>query len=162
MPLKHGSREINHIVIQPPRYEHTIRWNRGDIPSGLALLSELCGLPERVLRQAVGSDMERLTMGFAIQGRFAHTDVAEGRRPLATPEELLPELEPQARMVDQVDPRFPHVEGPIKRFPAPPVTNIPGAPASAPQPLPGAPPAAAPEDDNFDMGLSGPEIMKAG
>ena len=161
MPLKYGNREIDHIVIQVPRYEHSIRWNRGDIPSGLALMSELCGLPERVLRQVVGSDMQRLTLAFGAQATFAHTDVFEGRRPLATPDELLPEPEPQARMVDQVDPRFPHVEGPIKRFPTPPVTNIPGTQAPAPQ-APGAPPPPTPPDDNFDMGLSGPEIMKAG
>ena len=41
-PLKYQNREIDHIIIQAPRYEHSIRWNRGEIPSGFALLSELC------------------------------------------------------------------------------------------------------------------------
>ena len=158
-PLKYGNREIDHIVIQAPRYEHTIRWNRGEIPSGFALLSELCSLPERLLRQAMGPDIDRITLALFTQAKFAQADIFEGRRPLATPDEQLPEQEPETRVVDQVDPRFPHVEGPIKRFPTPPVTHVPGAQAPTPQ-APGAPPPP-PEDDNFDLGLAGPEAMKA-
>jgi hypothetical protein len=163
MPLKHQGREVDHIIIQAPRYEHTIRWSRGDIPSGFALLAELTGLPERLLRQVVSPDIERITVALFSQAKFAQADVFEGRRPLATPDELLPEQEPEARMVDQIDPRFPHVEGPIKRFPTPPVTQVPGAPVPiqqgpAPQ-APSAPPSQS--EDNLDLGLAGPEATRA-
>lgn len=160
-PIKYQNRDIDHIVIQAPRYEHNIRWNRGDIPSGFALLSELCNLPERVLRQAVGPDIEHITLAFGAQARFAHTDVFEGRRPLATPDEQLPEEQPETKLGDQIDPRFPHFEGPIKRFPTPPVTQVPGTQAPNPQ-APNAPPSAPPPEENFNLGLAGPDIMKAG
>jgi hypothetical protein len=153
-PLKYQGREVDHIIIQAPRYEHTIRWNRGDIPSGFALLGELTGLPERLLRQVMSPDIERITVALFSQAKFAQADVFEGRRPLATPDEQLPEPEPETRIADQIDPRFPHVEGPIKRFPTPPVTHVPGAQAPAPQ-------APVPSDDNLDLGLAGPEAMKA-
>jgi hypothetical protein len=154
-PLKYQGREVDHIIIQAPRYEHTIRWNRVEIPSGFALLAELSGLPERLLRQVVSPDIERITVALFSQAKFAQADVFEGRRPLATPDELLPEQETETRLVDQIDPRFPHVEGPVKRFQTPPVTQVPGAQAPAPQ--------AAPfqSDDNLDLGLAGPEAMKA-
>lgn len=158
-PFKYGTREIDHIVIQPTRYEHTIRWNRGDIPSGFALLSELCGLPERLLRQAMGPDIERITLALFTQAKFAQSDIFEGRRPLATPDEQLPEQEPDTKIVDQVDPRFPHVEGPVKRFPQPPLTQVPGA-QPAPAPGPQAPSPQPPEEDNLDLGLAGPEAMR--
>jgi hypothetical protein len=153
-PLKYQGRGVDHIIIQAPRYEHTIRWNRGDIPSGFALLAELCGLPERLLRQVMSPDIERITVALFSQAKFAQADVFEGRRPLATPDELLPEPEPESQMVDQVDPRFPHFEGPIKRFPGPPITQVPGT-APSPTPTPATP------SDDFDLGLAGPEAMKA-
>jgi hypothetical protein len=157
-PLKHQNREIEYIVIQAPRYEHSIRWNRGEIPSGFALLAELTNLPERLLRQVTNPDIDRITFALFAQAKFAQTDVFEGKIPLATPDEQLPE-DMETPIVDQVDPRFPHVEGPIKRFPAPPVTQVPGA---APQPgaAPASPAPAAPAE-NFDLGFSGPEAMKA-
>jgi hypothetical protein len=158
-PLKYQNRDIDHIIIQAPRYEHSIRWNRGEIPSGFALLSELCNLPERLLRQVVNPDIDRITFALFAQAKFAQTDVFEGKIPLATPDEQLPEESSETKLGDQIDPRFPHFEGPIKRFPTPPVTQVPGiapAPAPAPSPTPAAP------SENFDLGLTGPDVMKAG
>lgn len=156
--LKYQNRDIDHIIIQAPRYEHSIRWNRGEIPSGFALLAELCNLPERLLRQVANPDIDRITFALFAQAKFAQTDVFEGKIPLATPDEQLPETE-EVKMVDQVDPRFPHFDGPIQRFPTPPVTQVPGAaPASAPPPPPG--PAPESSTENFDLGLAGPEAMR--
>ncbi len=159
--LKYQNREVDHIIIQAARLEHTIRWNRGDIPSGFALLSELSNLPERLLRQAMGPDIDRITLALFTQAKFAQGDIFEGRRPLATPDEQLPEEKPETKLGDQIDPRFPHFEGPIKRFPTPPVTQVPGTQVPSPQ-APNAPPPAPPPDENFDLGLAGPDIMKAG
>jgi hypothetical protein len=157
-PLKYQGREVDHIIIQAPRYEHTIRWNREEIPSGFALLAELSGLPERLLRQVVSPDIERITVALFSQAKFAQGDVFEGRRPLATPDELLPEQEAETKLADQVDARFPHFEGPIKRFPSPPITQVPGTqvPGTAPSPAPTQVPI-----DDLDLGLAGPDAMKA-
>lgn len=160
-PLKHQGREVDHLIIQAARLEHSIRWNRGEIPSGFALLSELTGLPERLLRQVVNPDIERITMALFSQAKFAQSDVFEGRIPLATPDERLPEESPETKLGDQIDPRFPHFEGPIKRFPTPPVTQVPGTPAPNQQAA-NAPPPAPPPEENFDLGLAGRDIMKAG
>jgi hypothetical protein len=159
-PLKHQNREVDHLVIAAPRYEHTIRWSRGEIPSGFALLAELSGLPERLLRQAVGPDIERITLALFTQAKFAQSDIFEGKIPLATPDELLPEQPSEERMVDQVDPRFPHFDGPIKRFPAPPVTQVPGTPPPTP-PQANAPPSPPQQPGDLDLGLAAPEAMKA-
>ena len=90
-PLNHNGKVIDCLIIKPTRFEHTTRWQRGEIPSALALLSELTDLPERVIRQAVYPDMDRITIALFAQARFAQADVlVNNERPFATPEELLP------------------------------------------------------------------------
>jgi hypothetical protein len=160
-PLKYQGREVDHLVIAAPRYEHTARWNKGDIPSALALLAELTNLPERLLRQAVYPDMDRITVALFAQAKFLQADVViEGKRPFATPDEELPDLAESGGLADQVDSRFPHVDGPIKRFAAPPKTEIPPhlRPANQ-QPQPDQP--APQPDDNLDLGLSAPDSARA-
>jgi hypothetical protein len=41
--------------------------------------------------------------------------------------------QPEQRINDQLDPRFPHVDGPVRRFPTPPMVNLPGHPQPSPQ-----------------------------
>ncbi len=161
-PLQHGGRKIDELVIASPRFEHTIRWGRREIGSALALLSELTDLPERLLRQICYPDVDRVTFALFSQANFAQKEVMEGQRPFASPEEDLPE--PTAvvgGISDQQDPRFPHVAGPIQRFPAPPGGPLqPNAPQpiqpQAPQPIQ---PQAPQGDTNLDFGP--PEVGKA-
>jgi hypothetical protein len=77
--------------------------------------------------------------------------MTQNTRLMATPDNLLPQGQTmETQVVDQVDPRFPHVDGPVRRFPAPPVVNLPPNPHAPPQP---------PHDTSH---LAGPgEIMKA-
>jgi hypothetical protein len=54
-PLVTHSGEVSAIEIRPPTADMMIRWNAYEITSSLALLSRLCDLPEKVLRQ-LGAD----------------------------------------------------------------------------------------------------------
>jgi hypothetical protein len=142
-PLKHEGRDVEAIIIRAPTYEHSIRWGRQQIPSGLALLAELTDLPERLLRQITAPDVDRVTFALLFaQATWAQKDINEGRRPFATPDEELPSIT-ESKVSDQQDPRFPHVEGPVKRYPTPPKVVIP------------------PEEKDVNLNFAPPEAMKA-
>lgn len=125
-PLKHADHDIDYIVVRAPTFEHTIRWGRKEIPSALALLAELSQLPERLLRQITYPDVDRITFALFNQAGWAQKDVMEGLRPFASSNEQLPAVTtPEQAVVDQIDPRFPHVDGPVRRFPTPPPQIVP-------------------------------------
>jgi hypothetical protein len=63
--------------------------------------------------------------------------MANNTRPIATPDALLPPGQtPETRISDQIDPRFPHVDGPVRRFPQPPQVNLPPGHSVPPQAQP--------------------------
>jgi hypothetical protein len=117
-PLKSHTGEITAIEIRPPTAEIVIRWGNYEIESMLALLSRLCDLPERVLRQLPTADFDRVMFAFMnTVGSSIKADIEEGKRPLATPDELMPEPEKMVPAVDQRDPRFPDPgSGPVVRL----------------------------------------------
>ncbi len=117
-PLKLGpNHEIAQIEIRPTTADHMIRWAEGRIPSTLALLSELCDVPERALRQLPSADFDRVMLALHnVLPNVIKNDWAEGGRPLATPEESLPAQEVMVPGTDQLDPRFPAAEGPVVRM----------------------------------------------
>ena len=116
-PLKSRGGEITQIEIRRPTADAVIRWGKWEIPSTLALLAELCGLPEKVIRQLPNDDFDRVmfalinTVGPIIKG-----DIEAGNRPLASEEEQLPEAERGVPLPDPIDPRFPAVDGPVRRI----------------------------------------------
>jgi hypothetical protein len=147
IPLKHHDREITEIRISAPGFEHVIRWGLREIPSTLALLSELTGLPEKLLRMITYPDVDRVMLAFtAMMPPAIQDDFRKGARPFATPVEDLPE---QHQVNDQIDPRYPHVDGPVVRMPA-----TSGLTAVKPTPAP---------TDNDGGGLAAPlaETMRA-
>jgi hypothetical protein len=109
VPIKHGSATIDTIEIRPPTIDTVVRWGEGGFPSSMALLADLSGVPERVLRQISYPDADRVMMAlYNIVPQQLKTDFTSGNgRPLATPADELPPEEPGARPVDQTDPRFP-------------------------------------------------------
>ena len=144
VPLKHESKEVGEIAIRSPGLGHVIRWSRGDIPSTLALLAELCDLPERLLRTITYPDVDRVMLAFtSMMPPMIQKDFQEGKRPLASDVDDLP----AGATNDQVDPRFPHVEGPVQRFPVPPPAMVQTAVPKA--------------DEGTDMNLDPPQAMKA-
>jgi hypothetical protein len=118
-PLSYRGATISTIEVRSSTANTTIRWLDGQIPSALALLSELCDQPERLLRQLVDHDFDRVMMAlFNCVSPSVRADLEQGRRPMATPEADLPE-DQQVPVNDQVDPRFPAVDGPVRRFKSP-------------------------------------------
>jgi hypothetical protein len=121
-PLAGPKGEVEYIEITPPNFSHAIRWGEESIPSTLALLSELSGQSESLLRQLKYPDVERVMLAFMnILPSVIRKDFEKGGRPLSTPREELKDLG-----ADQVDPRFPQHEGPLQRFQQPPQVKVPG------------------------------------
>jgi len=116
-PLKYRGDDVSAIELRRPTAEQTIRWSNWQIPSTLALLSELCGLPEKLIRQLPSDDFERVMFALTnVVPPWLKTDMDEGKRPLATPDEVLAEAEQAVVVPDQQDPRFPAVDGPVVRL----------------------------------------------
>ena len=137
-PLKHQSGEIAAIEIRRPRADQVIRWRDGSYMSILAFLSELTGISERQLRQLDLEDFDRVIFAFMnCMPGSVKDDLAATTKPLATPEHYLEEKEP-VPAADQIDPRFPAVDGPVVRFadvmpkPAPPPAEPPAMDFSPP------------------------------
>jgi len=126
-PLKVSpSKEITAIEIRPTTADQMIRWGQQRIPSTLALLSELCDVPEKVLRQLPSADFDRVMMALInIMPGVMKADFEQGARPLATPEEDLPQQEAHVPAPDQIDPRYPAADGPVVRMPPGPILQPP-------------------------------------
>ena len=106
-PLKHRTGDVTAVEIRSPTADLVIRWTAFEIPSMLAMLSRLCDLPEKLLRQLPQSDFDRVMFAFMqVVGPHIKAECESGSRMLATPEEELPESEAMP-VPDQVDPRFP-------------------------------------------------------
>jgi hypothetical protein len=124
-PLKSRNGDVTAVEIRPPTADHVIRWGAYEIPSILALLSELCELPEKLLRQLPASEFSRVMFAF---NNVLPPTIDTKERLLATPEEQLPEPE-QVPVPDQIDPRFPAAVGPVVRLkenkPSPPPEDKP-------------------------------------
>ena len=116
-PVVHDGQTISSVVVHPVRFEQTIKWGRREYPSQLALLAELSQLPERVLRLLQYPDVDRVLIAMTgVLPASIAVDMRDNPVALATPDELLPPMQ-EDKIVDQGDPRFPHVTEPIKRFP---------------------------------------------
>jgi len=130
-PLKLGpgpGQEITQVEIRPSTADHMIRWVQEQIPSVLALLSELCDVPERALRQLPSQDFDRVMLAFHnLLPAAIKQDWVDGTRPLATPLDELPP-EQQAPPPDQIDPRFPDAGGPVVRMGPGPIKPPPKTP----------------------------------
>jgi hypothetical protein len=111
---------IDRLDIQPVSLDHTVRWARNEIPSVLALLSELTGVKEGLLKQLTGQDSDRMFVAFSfIVPQQIKRDFEEGNRPLATPVEMMnaeQRYDDIDSQVDEIDPRFPKVHGEVQRL----------------------------------------------
>jgi hypothetical protein len=145
-PLKRIGGDVTELVIHPLNYEQAIRWESGEIEARLALIAEAVRLPERLLRLLVYPDVYRVMFA------FTYTLPAElredfSKRPLTTSDERLA-LIPEERAPDQDDPRFPHVDGPVRKFPTPPQVNLPPQPGRS-------------ADTGSGFNIDAPNVMKA-
>ena len=110
-PLMGRSGEITAVEIRRPTADVVIRWGKWQIESTLALMAELTGLPEKVIRQLPNDDFDRVLFALTnVVGPIIKADLETGARPLALEEEQLPEAERGVPPPDPLDPRFPAVE----------------------------------------------------
>lgn len=135
---------MTEINIPPVSLDHTIRWSRHEIPSVLALLSELTGIKETALRQLTGNDSDRVFIAFSFMAPATiKKDFEQGTRPLATPPEAFTEEQLYEQLADNndpVDPRFPKVNEPVQRYKEPVKSQ--------------------PTDDDSGMSFDAPDILK--
>lgn len=122
-----------------------MRFQSGEIEARLALVAESTHMPERLLRLLVYPDVHRVMFAFSYTMPVELRETFEGR-PLTTADELLAQI-PEERVGDQDDPRFPHVDGPVRKFPTPPQVNLPQKPARA--------------DEGSGFNIAAPDAMKA-
>jgi hypothetical protein len=160
IPLQHAGKQLDELRLKPLSMGQLVRWNNEQIPSVMALMAELTDLPELLLRQITFPDVDRVMLVFAsMMPPVIQQAMTNGSRPMATPDQLLPQgYTADTQVVDQSDPRFPHVDGPVRRFPAPPVVNLPPGQHAPPQSPP--PPVPQPPQDTSHLAQPG-DIMKA-
>jgi hypothetical protein len=66
VPITHAGITIDVINIAPPRLDHTMRWSEGKFATAVALLAELAGLDEGVLRAITYPDVDRVMGAFML------------------------------------------------------------------------------------------------
>lgn len=137
-PFTFQGRRITRVDFAPPRLEHTLRWQAGQIETSLSLMSELSGLEEEVLKQIRYPDVNVMVEAFVsmlppeIRDNMSRAEVP--RTEQAPEPQTDTELQPQQ---DEVLPPTPET------FPIPDV------------PLPGSvPPEEAPELDPMGFGVN--------
>lgn len=126
-PLKRLGGELTELVLHPLNFEQSMRWQSGEIESRLALVAVMARVPERLLRLLVYPDPNRVmwAVNYVLPAEVRENfSGANSTRPLTTPDELLPQIA-EEQVGDQDDPRFPHVDGPVRKFPTPPQVNMP-------------------------------------
>lgn len=120
-PVKTGQGDVSIIDISPPSFNHVIRWGSDEIPSTLALLSELSGVSEATLKALTYPDVNRVMKAFyEVLPPELRSQFEKGAKPLATPADEMTDAQliaEQRASVDQVDPRFPAIDGPVTRVP---------------------------------------------
>jgi hypothetical protein len=92
IPFEHGGKTIFEIVLSPFRFGDTLRWGEGEFPTSLALLTELAGVDEAVIRDLRYPDVDRVMSAFIdMLPQDLRDDIANGRVPVkrgqATPAE---------------------------------------------------------------------------
>jgi hypothetical protein len=152
-PLAAKSGTLTEITINPVNLDQVIRWGRGDISSSLQLMAEMTGQPERLLRQLVYPDVDRVTLAFMnVLPDSVTKGISEGKHPWATADDELELIEPiaEVQLPDQGgDPRFPLATGSaVKRFQTPPQFKA------------GPPPPQLPQTDSAGFDVTEPDAIK--
>jgi hypothetical protein len=147
VPIRQGDRTIEQIEIKPPSIKTLTRWQRGQIPSSMALLAELSGISEALLVNITYPDADRVLLAlFNIVPQAIKASFTDGDRPLASPEEAAPAPEPGQRPLADDDPRFPAADGPVVPLSPPPPPQMP------PQPIP--------PQDGLGFKMDAPDVMR--
>ena len=94
LPFEYNGKKVESIVISPMRFGHSLRWNEGDWKTAVALLTELAGVDEAVIRELRYPDVDRVMEAFLqMLPMEIRTDVSDGRIPVKQPQPEQPELQ---------------------------------------------------------------------
>ena len=95
IPFHHGGKLVERITLAPFRYGDTLRWGEGDFQTSFALLAELAGVDESVIREIRYPDANRVITAFiSMLPQDIQEDIANGRIPVKqTPAEPAGETE---------------------------------------------------------------------
>jgi hypothetical protein len=150
VPLKWGARTVDTIEIRSPTIGILTRWQRGDIPSSMALLAELSDIPESILNTITYPDADRVLLAmFNAVPKPIQADFSSGVRPLSTPPDEAPVPVPGSRPLAVDDTRFPLHDGTLSK--PEPVEPAPTTPPPTPAEL-GAP--------GVGFAMDGPPMIK--
>jgi hypothetical protein len=98
IPFEYKNKKVETITLSAPCLGHALRWTEGDWSSAIALLVELAGVDEAIIRSLRYPDADRVMDQFlTMLPPDIRTDIADGRIPVksgltGTPEEQLAEV----------------------------------------------------------------------
>lgn len=115
-PLKHHGKDVLAVELRAATANTVIRWEDGKFLSTLGMVSEMSGLPERLLRELDAKDLDRVLLALSCMLPPVMQEAMRTQRlPLATPDDEMNESQ-KLPVDDQIDPRFPAVDGPVHRM----------------------------------------------
>lgn len=91
IPFEFNGRKIESVTLSPLRFGHVLGWNEGKWATTVALLTEMSGLEENVIRELRYPDADRVMESFmTMLTPEMRNDVESGRIPVKPIEELIP------------------------------------------------------------------------
>lgn len=83
IPFQHGGTVIDKIVLAPIRFGDALRWGEGEFKTSFALLAELAGVDDTVIRSLRYPDADRVMEAFiSMLPTDLRDDIASGRIPV--------------------------------------------------------------------------------
>lgn len=93
IPFDYNGKKVEQITLQPLRFGHVLLWQDGHWPNMIALMTELAGVDEALLRELRYPDADRVMEAFmATLTQEMRDDIAQGRVAL--------KAEPEARVTN--------------------------------------------------------------
>jgi len=82
IPYEHMGKKVDKISFPAFRYGHTLRWNKGDWKTSFAMMVELSGMEEELLKELRYPDTDRVMSTFLdMLPLEIRNDIMEGRIP---------------------------------------------------------------------------------
>ena len=113
IPFDHNGKKVERIALAAFRFGDTLRWTDGDFPTSLALLVELAGVDETVIRSLRYPDADRVMEAFLAQlPADLRDDIANGRIPAKQQENPAPPSEEKVTNGSGEEPERVNLQGP--------------------------------------------------
>jgi hypothetical protein len=98
IPFEYKGKKVEAIVLAPMRFGDVLRWNDGDWPNMIALLTELAHVDEAVIRELRYPDVDRVMEAFmSLLIPDIRDDIVNNRVPLKKQPEQPQQPVPQPR-----------------------------------------------------------------